>query len=639
LAGYLYQIVGVTGLSARAFGGSDEPGDLTYALIIEARRSRVFHELHGEDVVLQRMDAPDHSALAVQFKFSQAGATNEIQPAELRDILHAFDRCRRAAAAEFPVSAYALITNRSLSSSAQTRYDRRATPYASTRSSDRRWLSPPASRRPAVTAEYGSITLATQAWYAVLQGLTVYPRIGYDHWMRGLRAYTEAQGLMPEEFDVAVSRLVGEAMRATAAAALEVSREWLNSVVLGFSDARSLVLTAHAESARAGARELVARWLRDSLGPDEDSLVRRALLNAVADQAAQHPVVLLLGSGGCGKSVLGAHYLLEAASRCFVAVTPRRDLRPGWLGSVFNTWRSPTHGAEQAILPGDQVLRRLRVANRTTARPILILDIDGLDEWGEQEHEEVRRLLDFCLTHATPLPAEVVLIITARLTGANVGTARRNLIANLLSTDVPARMDLHIGAVLVDDFSLDELSAAARSLQSEAGRRIERSLVLAVPGTPPATTLGDDVPLDAAQGVATPDLLISLRHPVLWGEFTRLPEEAQRQVLDGTAEGLNRLAETFVERFCLKAHRRRSSLWGQRVLQALVRIGRGYPASEAYARRATHWIAPARGPITDEEAIHLFDEAVSYGVIREEEPGEWTWRHAFVGVYLRSQEE
>src|SRR5437660_1439691 len=95
LGGYLYQIVGGAGLTARAVGGVDERGDLTCSLIIEARRSRVYHELHGEDVVLRRDDATGDVGLAVQFKFSREGVDKEIQPAELREILHAFDRCRR----------------------------------------------------------------------------------------------------------------------------------------------------------------------------------------------------------------------------------------------------------------------------------------------------------------------------------------------------------------------------------------------------------------------------------------------------------------------------------------------------------------------------------------------------------------
>src|SRR4051794_17058287 len=106
LAGYLYQIVGGAGLAARALERSDEHGIILCSLIIEARKSRVLHEVHGEDVVLRREIAGDNSGTAVQFKFSREGAAEEVQPAELRDILHSFHRCSSEASTEFPVTSY-----------------------------------------------------------------------------------------------------------------------------------------------------------------------------------------------------------------------------------------------------------------------------------------------------------------------------------------------------------------------------------------------------------------------------------------------------------------------------------------------------------------------------------------------------
>ena len=123
LGGYLYQIVAGAGLAARTVDVSvDEPGELLYALIIEAKKARVLHEMHGEDLVLRREEAAANSGTAVQFKFSRHGASEEITPSELRDILRAFHRSAAAAAAEFPVAGFVLVTNRDLNEKIRERH-------------------------------------------------------------------------------------------------------------------------------------------------------------------------------------------------------------------------------------------------------------------------------------------------------------------------------------------------------------------------------------------------------------------------------------------------------------------------------------------------------------------------------------
>jgi hypothetical protein len=52
------------------------------------------------------------------------------------------------------------------------------------------------------------------------------------------------------------------------------------------------------------------------------------------------------------------------------------------------------------------------------------------------------------------------------------------------------------------------------------------------------------------------------------------------------------------------------------------------------ADRHQHWIVPASGRVYEEEAAYLYDEGLSYGVIWEDQPGRWAWRHSFVQGYL-----
>ena len=66
-------------------------------------------------------------------------------------------------------------------------------------------------------------------------------------------------------------------------------------------------------------------------------------------------------------------------------------------------------------------------------------------------------------------------------------------------------------------------------------------------------------------------------------------------------------------------------------------IGKLEPTDQPLRDREAHWIRAARG-LGDNESAYLYGEALSYGLIREESPGVWRWRHVFVGDYLRWEE-
>jgi hypothetical protein len=640
LGGYLYQIVAGAGLAARAVEVSDdERGELLYALIIEARNARVLHEMHGEDLVLRREDAADNSGTAVQFKFSRHGAAEAITPSDVREILQAFHRCATAASAEFPVTGYVLVTNRDLNDKIREHHGRRATPFDDLKRADRDWPNVPDGQKKEIEGAFGSVEAAARAWYAVFQNLSVYPRVGADHWLRALREYATARGLYDDEFEPALSRLAGDALRTTLQGPAEFSRGWLNRCLIGFPDARSLRVSApDGDSARRAASEAVRRWLAASLGTPEQALVRRDHLKALAEKLAQHPIVLVLGWGGCGKSVLAAHYLLESAPSRFVAAVSARDLRAHWLGQEFDAWRGTVSGRHRPPHPADDVPGRLRHANPREPRPILLIDIDGLDEQGDRSREDVRALLTLCRGLGDGGVSDMALILTSRSTAPSADRARRNLIADLLSADYPGDVEGLFGVVLIDDFTEPEFAAAVLRHADAAVRGRLQAAAGTMSDAPPDTTLAESaVPPDAAP--VPPEIVASLRHPVLWGVFSRLSVEDQHRVLDGAAPGLDRLAELFVERFCLKANRRRPTLQGERVRRALVRIARSFPVQQPLARRQANWVTHAARLVTQDEAAFLFDEAVSYGMIREEELGQWAWRHPFLRASLTRQEE
>jgi hypothetical protein len=564
-----------------------------------------------------------------------------MQPGELRDILHTFDRSREAAMPALNLTGFILVTNRPLSPSALSLYQHREqlAPFAQQTKPERKWLVVNPKKAMEVKQRYGSLQNAAEAWLSMFRRLRIFAEVHARHWLDGLRRYATARGLPPEEFDACLSRLVGEAVCGTIQNQLELSQGWLNETLFGFHDARSLSLRANADCGREAARLRTERWYAENLVTAARFVIRRPLIDVVAQQAAQFPIVFLLGDGGCGKSVLAGRFLCEAAARHFVGSVSARDSHRHWLGEVFNEWRSSSHGDDLAVLSDKEVIRRVRLANEGEQRPLLIINVDGLDEASDEHRQELKRLLDACRTQQPPSPYGLVVLITARLIGPNPERTRDSLIRILTSAHFPAELAHQFGFVSVRDFSDDELQLAIVQMPRPLRGRLEEALRFLSWQPSQTATLGEEVDPAATRPVADRALLTSLRHPALWGEFLDLSLEAQGRVLDGQRDAMHELASRFLDRFFYKVSLRHATWPAQGVRQALTRIGRNFSEGVPQGSRSQHWLVPATGPLRIPEARDLFDEAISYGMILADEGDMWRWRHSFIGEYLRNQEE
>jgi hypothetical protein len=642
LAGYLYQILAAAGIGARAHGGMDDLGQLTCDLVLLARQTRILHEVHEQDVVLQPHE-PGGEATAVQFKFSRNAGSTPLKPAELRDILHAFDRSRKEGGPALNLTGFVLVTNRPLSRDADSFYQGRdrPTPFAKLKERERKWLISPNTKAREVKQDYGSPQAAAEAWHAIFKRLRIFPKITGQHWLDGLRHYAVERGLPPEEYEGRVSMLVGEAVRGTIQDQLELSQAWLNQALLGFHDARPLALRATGDSAREAARLRAERWYSENLVTKARTVIRRSLMEHVAQQAAQFPVVFLVGEGGCGKSVLAARFVCETASRCLGDSTSAREFGWDWLGKAFNHWRSETHAEDLRALPAGDVLRRVRIANDAEERPLIIVNVDGLDEASDEKRRKLGELVYLCINQQPSSPYALVLLVTARLLDPSPEHTRDRLIQELTSTHHPGELAHQFGYVPVGDFKDEELQLAIAELPSPLRSRLEKAIQVLSGRHSATATLEDEVDQEPDRPIPNRALLSSLRHPALWGEFLDLNEQTQGRVLDGQQEAMHELARRFLKRFFFKVWLRYPALPENDLRRALKRIGRRFPTREQRGRLLQHWLAPASksGLLCRAEARDLFHEAVSYGMIREDDEEWWRWRHSFVGDYLRDQEE
>jgi GTPase SAR1 family protein len=633
LSGYLYQFLGAAGLAAR---GGKMTGDQDLGAESNASAHKtvsVVHEHADMDVVLRL--AAGANAIGLQFKYSPKAPPRQIELRELIEILDAFNRSS-SQSKSLVFTEFVLISNRALAPAAIALYQTRHKDTPDVRllpAAVRGQRAPKRSRKnPAGTAGRDTIARARHETLAILKTCL---GVSLTVWREELRSYASQHGVLPHEFDGAFARLAGEILHRTIGEPLDLTAEFLNESLLGAADARSLAVEAGRESAHSAAKKGLSDYTSKNLVPDEQKLVRRRLIEEVEKQAALHSLVFVVGDGGSGKSVLTSEFLRNEAAQRFVAATGASDFEENWLGRLFREWRSPGHFHNFGIEPIDQVIRRLRIANHSASRPILMLDLDGIDEVAF-EH---RRAIRFIINHfwqATAQKTDAVLLVTSRSTGPSLERAIDDLVSEWITSDIFSGQSEKVGKVFVREFSEDELSEAARQLGEDYWSRIAPVLApgrlgdlgSAVLGTPEALRPTAYRPADRA-------MVGSLRHPAMWGSFVSLPSERLHSVLNRDHGALSQLAEYFLKRFCRKTCRRRTSLVNERVFRALSAICIAMPDIPSALTRQKNWIEPTLGPLNDNEAAQLFEEAISYGLIVEDARNQWAWRHGFICDFLR----
>jgi hypothetical protein len=631
LVGYLYQLVGVAGLQARALNFREMNDELNCELINWIRRGPLLHEIFGHDAAV-RLDGK--GAVAIQFKYAWSAGSELIQPSDFHEILNAFDRSRREFLTSDPITGYVLITNRTLHEDVQTLYEGREAASAP------KGLLPHGNSKLAQHLDeiYQGRENASPHWHAILRGLIICQNIPLSQWTSALRSYAGSHGLDEREFSSALDRLIGNLLQATLRGPVGVSPEWLNEQMVGVPDARPLCLTG-GDSAREVAARGVEQFIRGVAGVGPGALVRRRYLQQLNAEISQRALVFLTGGGGCGKSVLAAQYLLEQSSRALVFARAARELADRWLGRALRACRSPGHPDDLVCYADPDALSRIRHANPGAPPPVLIVDVDGLDEWNLHDRHALDRLIEVVRGQGPERPAPACLILTARAGSSDPERSRRVLIRDWLSCEATGQLAGEVGFVFVDDFDLQELSEAAERMlvDDRLRHRIRLALSLQRGARQETATLDENVLAGEVDAHVSGELLASLRHPTLWGAFVLLPAEHQERVLDGSPAGLGTLSWRFLERFCLKVRDRMGPhpVGLDRLDQSLRQVGGHFPDSPAVGGLNEHWLSPLAGILDAFVARHLYDEAISYGLIREDEPGRWRWRHGFIGDCLR----
>jgi hypothetical protein len=589
---------------------------------------RLTSELFNQDAVARARDDEPAQCAAIQVKYS-GDAHDRLRLQDLVEILHGFEQSRGLAAAErWEVDAYFLVTNRVADTQVDALFKSRSEAEFAEAVQRRVGAEgdPPEWLRK-VLRKYSNVAAATASWGRVLARLALLP-LSFQDGLDRLTAFARRHGVLSTEIEAALARLMGRLVVETAGSVpLEITGDWLRRHLTGAPDARSLSFS-EAGGVLEAAHDLLAGRLRSIAGDAAFTLATRPrLVSALRDQLERFPLVFVYGDGGTGKSVLAAHYLLRETRLGPVGLSVRADeATEAFLTAAMRRLRSDRYDCELPTDPIERAAERLRAAN--SGSPIvLIWDLEGIDEASPHRTAELRRLLRWWLDNGPAMGVRMIASCRPLSAGRNV---EESLIADWLAVDYPHLLRVGVGFIEVGDFGDDDWDEVAG--------------MLGAPGGSPALRPGP-APYPGQGHFATPDsspqwaggLENSMRHPVVWGAFANMSPTERELVVSGDAGARGLLASRVIDRFLRKCVARSAHLNQGQLHAALRAVARETLARTPPHSRTGGWTAHCRGPVSDYEAAILYREAISYGLLTENEASSWRWRHPFVADWLASE--
>jgi hypothetical protein len=618
LLGYLYQLLGTAVVSIRDVSSGS---DAWAQLIARVGQGEVVSEEFGQDAVVHPAARPSSGVTAIQFKHSSA-AGKSIERTEFIDILFAFDQSRRyAAKSGVTIEHFALVTNRQLDAQVRAIFDHKInpTPHKSLKIKTTRkngmatvtstkWLTP----------YEGDKEAAAAAWHAIIRSLEVFSGECFEADVQRLREFAARYGVLDLEWGRCLDSLVGAFVRETSEGrTVRVTREWLKELLVGDREAANLRfgcrLTPHITTICLNQLNHKTTT-QHKVSPQH--YLERDIQQQLHAEMEQFSVVFVTGGGGRGKSLAVINYLRSVADKRLVWSEGADTASERQVVEAITSVRLPSGplgGVDRSL---GNIRARLETAN-DSRRPLCIIDLDGIDE-APARIAEIRELINLCWARGIPENSPASVVVTCRSEAGS--RTKADLISHWLGTPEPDLVQ-GVGFVALDNFSVHELVDAARLLNGEPEERIIRASGAGMAGY-------------AVYSAAVPEkILLSLRHPVVWGCYASLPELDRNRVLDSNSSSLNSLAQQLHDRFFRRCQKRRSWRNVQMLKRTLPEIARSTANSGPPYPEST-WDLACEQCIDSSEARDLYNESLSYGIIEQDSGRSWRWVHSFLVDYL-----
>ncbi len=566
LVGFLYQLLGSAAVSLATAPSNSEEVSADFTQI----------ERYGQDAVT----GVGGAIRLIQFKYSDR--PKPIGPAELLKIIKAFRSSEKLLSAR---PSWVLATNRPLSTKTTLL---RSGPMPQ-QGTDRSVAT--ALRRDRARLEIQHMDLST--------------------FRERIEARARAFGL--EAVPGISQRVVGflTDLVALPEAQREVTRAGLDQAIAGYDSPLSI----SAADLECRSRQQVA--LTTLAAHLEAPLLSDVLPRRDVEKMLREPSVALAivcGPGGSGKtvSVFKALHDYIGEQECLAgALMPGDFPARSTLPELVASWRGSGSLAVESL---GQSLTRIRVANRDTRRPILLLALDGIDENDSQS--AAGPLLGYFMDlHQRAEQPEALLIVTCRESKQLDG-----LIGAQGAGGVSSRKPY---LVQLGDFTPEEFRDVwQRWFTTE----------------PPDLSQPSDAESTFGQRPLPAHIALALRHPIVLGCFRALAPEQRTQFLNDEPEPWRLLLDRYLAWFSLKVHRRL-----QLDLDVITTILRAAASATLISSKETtyqldaHWIRPAEQAtgLTRPELKCVFDDAVTAGIVQADPdrfPIEsaasrpWKWR-------------
>lgn len=354
-------------------------------------------------------------------------------------------------------------------------------------------------------------------------------------------------------------------------------------------------------------------------------------MSDIAEAAAQHPFVVVVGEGGCGKTVTVCDAAIDNLSTVgvppgFAMVVKAHKLNRCSIQDTVRRWVNQLENPDMFAM--DQTLARLEKA--IPLFPVLTLYIDGVDErhgWQDLSTEARDFLCELIYSAQDSVRngmPRFSVVVTCRhereLQG--IGGGGFPLAAMPVSYSV-------------SEFKLGDLAELAKKLGGcpRVGRRINDHI---------STRQGISYAAPSIEAPVDPERIEIIRHPVFWRCFEGLSDLQKHCFLDGIPDSLEEIATSYINWFFRKVSARVGDLQlnaAQTAMRyAATRFVSNDPFREADLRE--DWLGPcesAQCPST--HRMPIFQEAVSAGLIESEGSKEkWRWKRPWLCEYFAKEE-
>lgn len=613
IAGFLYQSLGAAALKAMIHEAPPKEGGFE-VLLSAVKGGKLNYELFGQDVVLEgkQESGRKQRRIFVQFKYSLFPHKNSIGPAELTDIVDAFRKSRKFANGQKELkSNFVLVSNRGLSPGSK------AMRKAACEGNQCKYLGGPNRK----THNRN-----------VLKQLEMVLATGADL-ENSVDDFAAEFGVLSHEMEEKLEAIVGGLQRLSGGKQ-EIDQTWLVKRLTGSVRASEIGLNSLAEPICRGVR----RFSTKSSVPED--LIRRDWQDRLADAVFAHPVVVLFGAGGRGKTVGICNQLVEWTSddspQRHIAASLAAELPQQWISDLVCRWR----GNAAALRDSNDLtaVERLQRPAATARNPTLVLVVDGLDEIRHASADltgRARDVIDFAMSTldvTDGIPSFAVSVIISCRHETELTRVWRGL-------DDPG-VSSYVEVINVSDFSPNELAQVALDSQPED---IYSSIVNSLRARDSSSPDGSRIRVDEQSGgmadqSVNPEILEALLHPSLWGCFARMNEQERLDALKGRAPALAVWTNEYIQRFIKKLHQRRPDLIGVEIATLLSRIAENVDADSSQAARYPDWETPAceGHDVQPSEASAIFREARSFGLVRQDDDSTWRWAHRFIHSQLKT---